>query len=175
MSRWRRFFRPAVRSGWPTTAISSFKAGLGDSWPDTTTAPRRLILTVLGGLAEFERELIRAHTGERRTRAVANGVKRGRKPKLTPAPEGGDPPPRQGLAFAALERRDDKAPSSPVNSAFWADYGRAAPSLHHPIPGAFLILIVAQFSPCLSRPRAPFESNHGYRWFRNRTRCSLGA
>jgi DNA invertase Pin-like site-specific DNA recombinase len=39
---------------------------------------------VLGGLAEFERELIRARTGEGRARAVANGVKLGRKPKLTP-------------------------------------------------------------------------------------------
>jgi DNA invertase Pin-like site-specific DNA recombinase len=41
------------------------------------------MLTVLGGLAEFERELIRAHTGEGRERARARGVKMGRKPKLT--------------------------------------------------------------------------------------------
>jgi DNA invertase Pin-like site-specific DNA recombinase len=54
------------------------------AWADTTTAHGRLILTVLGGLAEFERELIRARTGEGRARAVANGVKMGRKPKLTP-------------------------------------------------------------------------------------------
>jgi DNA invertase Pin-like site-specific DNA recombinase len=57
---------------------------LGDAWADTTTTHGRLILTVLGGLAEFERELIRARTGEGRARAVANGVKMGRKPKLTP-------------------------------------------------------------------------------------------
>ena len=38
----------------------------------------------MAGLAEFERELIRARTGEGRARAVANGVKMGRKPKLTP-------------------------------------------------------------------------------------------
>jgi len=44
----------------------------------------RLILIVLGGLDEFERELIRARTGEGRARAVANGVKLGRKPTLTP-------------------------------------------------------------------------------------------
>jgi DNA invertase Pin-like site-specific DNA recombinase len=56
---------------------------LGDAWADTTTAHGRLILTVLGGLAEFERELIRARTGEGRARAVANGVKMGRKSKLT--------------------------------------------------------------------------------------------
>jgi DNA invertase Pin-like site-specific DNA recombinase len=41
------------------------------------------MLTVLGGLAEFERELIRARTGESRERAKAKGVKMGRKPKLT--------------------------------------------------------------------------------------------
>jgi DNA invertase Pin-like site-specific DNA recombinase len=33
---------------------------LHDTWADTTTAHGRLMLTVLGGLAEFERELIRA-------------------------------------------------------------------------------------------------------------------
>jgi DNA invertase Pin-like site-specific DNA recombinase len=36
------------------------------------------MLTVLGGLAEFERELIRARTGEGRKRAKASGVKFGR-------------------------------------------------------------------------------------------------
>ena len=68
-------------------AITDRKAGfrsLGDTWADTTTAHGRLMLTVLGGLAEFERELIRARTGEGRARAVAAGVKMGRKPKLTP-------------------------------------------------------------------------------------------
>jgi DNA invertase Pin-like site-specific DNA recombinase len=42
------------------------------------------MLTVLAGLAEFERELIRARTSEGRERAKARGVKMGRKPKLTP-------------------------------------------------------------------------------------------
>jgi DNA invertase Pin-like site-specific DNA recombinase len=42
------------------------------------------MLTVLGGLAEFERDLIRSRTGEGRARAKARGVKMGRKPKLTP-------------------------------------------------------------------------------------------
>ena len=40
------------------------------------------MLAVFGGLAEFERELIRARTSEGRKRAVARGVKLGRKPKL---------------------------------------------------------------------------------------------
>ena len=42
------------------------------------------MLTVLEGLAEFERDLIRVRTGEGRERAKARGVKLGRKPKLTP-------------------------------------------------------------------------------------------
>jgi len=42
------------------------------------------MLTVLGGLAEFERDLIRTRTGEGRERAKARGVRLGRKPKLTP-------------------------------------------------------------------------------------------
>jgi DNA invertase Pin-like site-specific DNA recombinase len=65
--------------------IASKKAGsrsLSDAWADTTTAHGRLMLTVLGGLAEFERDLIRARTGEGRERAKARGVKLGRKPKL---------------------------------------------------------------------------------------------
>ena len=68
-------------------AITSKKAGfrsLGDGWADTTTPHGRLMLTVLGGLAEFERDLIRARTGEGRERAKARGVKMGRPPKLTP-------------------------------------------------------------------------------------------
>jgi DNA invertase Pin-like site-specific DNA recombinase len=56
---------------------------LGDAWADTTTPHGRLMLTVLGGLAEFERELIRARTGEGRERARARGVHMGRPPKLT--------------------------------------------------------------------------------------------
>lgn len=56
---------------------------LADSWADTTTPHGRLMVTVLGGLAEFERELIRTRTGEGRERAKARGVKMGRAPKLT--------------------------------------------------------------------------------------------
>jgi DNA invertase Pin-like site-specific DNA recombinase len=57
---------------------------LGDTWADTTTPHGRLMLTVLGGLAEFERSLILSRTGEGRARAMARGVRFGRKPKLTP-------------------------------------------------------------------------------------------
>ena len=65
------------------------KAGAGfrslaDSWADTTTPHGRLTLVVLGGLAEFERGLIRARTEEGRKRAQARGVRFGRELKLTP-------------------------------------------------------------------------------------------
>ena len=56
---------------------------LADAWADTTTAHGRLLLTVLGGLAEFERELIRVRTGEDRRRAVEAGLKLGRRSSLT--------------------------------------------------------------------------------------------
>jgi DNA invertase Pin-like site-specific DNA recombinase len=52
--------------------------------PDTTSAHGRLMLTVLGGLAEFERELIRARTDDGRTRTKARGVRFGRPKSLTP-------------------------------------------------------------------------------------------
>jgi DNA invertase Pin-like site-specific DNA recombinase len=57
---------------------------LKDTWADTTTPHGRLMLTVLGGLAEFERELIRARTGDGRARAKARGVKFGRPSALSP-------------------------------------------------------------------------------------------
>ena len=56
---------------------------LADAWADTTTPHGRLLVTMLAGIAEFERELIRARTGEGRTRAKARGVKFGRPPVLT--------------------------------------------------------------------------------------------
>jgi DNA invertase Pin-like site-specific DNA recombinase len=66
-----------------TEAGAMFRS-LGDPWCDTTTPHGRLMLTVLGGLAEFERHLILARTDEGRRRAQARGVRFGRKPTLTP-------------------------------------------------------------------------------------------
>jgi DNA invertase Pin-like site-specific DNA recombinase len=57
---------------------------LKDAWADTTTPHGKLMLTILGGLAEFERELIRARTGEGRKRAKDRGVRFGRPRKMTP-------------------------------------------------------------------------------------------
>jgi DNA invertase Pin-like site-specific DNA recombinase len=81
---------------------SGFRS-LSDTWADTTTAHGRLMLTVLGGLAEFERELIRARTGEGRRLAKARGVKMGRKPKLTAHQQ-----------REALQRRDAGEPTREI-------------------------------------------------------------
>jgi DNA invertase Pin-like site-specific DNA recombinase len=67
-------------------AVSKAQAGfrsLADAWADTTTPHGKLMITILGGLAEFERSLILARTSEGRTRAKARGVRFGRKLKLT--------------------------------------------------------------------------------------------
>ena len=68
-------------------AITGKKAGfpsLGNTWADTTTSHGRLMLTVLGGLADVERDLIHARTAEGRNRAKAQGKQMGPPPTLTP-------------------------------------------------------------------------------------------
>jgi DNA invertase Pin-like site-specific DNA recombinase len=62
---------------------ADFKS-LHDTWADTTSAHGRLMVTILAGLAEFERELILARTSDGRTRAKARDVKFGRPTALTP-------------------------------------------------------------------------------------------
>jgi DNA invertase Pin-like site-specific DNA recombinase len=91
-------------------SITDKRAGfqsLGDTWADTTTSHGRLMLTVLGGLAEFEKDLIRARTGESRARAKARGVKMGRKPKLTPH-----------QMKEAIKRRDAGEPMRDIGKSF---------------------------------------------------------
>jgi DNA invertase Pin-like site-specific DNA recombinase len=63
-------------------AGASFRS-LGDPLFDTTGAQGRLLVTMLAAIAEFERELIRERTGEGRKRAMAEGVKFGRKRELS--------------------------------------------------------------------------------------------
>jgi DNA invertase Pin-like site-specific DNA recombinase len=62
---------------------ASFKS-LHDPWADSTSAHGKLMLTILGGLAEFERSLIIARTSEGRARAKAAGVRFGRPFALSP-------------------------------------------------------------------------------------------
>jgi DNA invertase Pin-like site-specific DNA recombinase len=64
-------------------AGAKFKS-LADSWADTTTPHGELMITILAGLATFERHLIKARTDEGRKRAQANGVRFGRPLKLSP-------------------------------------------------------------------------------------------
>lgn len=58
---------------------------LAEPWADTTTPAGRMVLTVFGGMAEFERSLIVERTSSGRAAAKARGTKFGRKPTLTPA------------------------------------------------------------------------------------------
>jgi DNA invertase Pin-like site-specific DNA recombinase len=58
---------------------------LAEPWADTGTSTRRLMLAVLGGLADVVRDLIRTRTAEGRSRAKAQGRQMGRPPALTPA------------------------------------------------------------------------------------------
>jgi DNA invertase Pin-like site-specific DNA recombinase len=57
---------------------------LAEPWADTGTSTGRLMIAVLGGLADVERDLIRTRTAEGRSRAKAQGQHMGRPPKLTP-------------------------------------------------------------------------------------------
>ena len=57
---------------------------LAEPWADTATSTGRLMIAVLGGLADVERDLIRTRTAEGRSRAKARGQHMGRPPKLTP-------------------------------------------------------------------------------------------
>src|ERR1700694_5683805 len=85
---------------------AGFKS-LADTWADTTTAHGRLMLKILGGLAEFERELIRARTGEGRERAKARGVIMGRRPTLT-----------SHQRSEAIRRRDRGEPLSEIARSY---------------------------------------------------------
>ena len=58
---------------------------LAEPWADTGTSTGRLMLAVLGGIADVERDLIRTRTAEGRSRAKAQGKHMGRPPSVTPA------------------------------------------------------------------------------------------
>jgi DNA invertase Pin-like site-specific DNA recombinase len=58
---------------------------LAEPWADTGTSTGRLMLAVLGGLADVERDLIRTRTAEGRNRAKLQGKHMGRPPTVTPA------------------------------------------------------------------------------------------
>ena len=51
---------------------------LGEGWCDTTTSVGRLVISIMAGIAEFERELIRKRCQDGIDRAKAKGTKFGR-------------------------------------------------------------------------------------------------
>ena len=93
---------------------AAFKS-LHDAWADTTTPHGRLILTILGGLAEFERSLIKARTDVGIKRAREAGIKFGRPSKLTKHQQ------EQALKLAFYEAqhaaRAPPAPAAPRRTA----------------------------------------------------------
>jgi DNA invertase Pin-like site-specific DNA recombinase len=98
---------------------------LKDTWADTTTPHGKLMVTVLGGLAEFERELIRARTGEGRKRAKERGVRFGRPQKLTH-----DQRQEAIKRIAAGEAQADIARTFNVSPATVSRLGAASPFEH---------------------------------------------
>ena len=81
-----------------------------EPWADTGTSTGRLMLAVLGGLADVERDLIRMRTGEGQSRAQKRGQQMGRPPKRTDAQKAEARRRRaQGAALAGSNRRPDNA------------------------------------------------------------------
>ena len=79
---------------------------LAEPWADTGTRTGRLMIAVLGGLADVERDLIRTRTAEGRSRAKARGQYMGRPPRLTAAQKAEARHRRaQGATLAELARR----------------------------------------------------------------------
>src|ERR1700745_285248 len=80
---------------------------LAEPWADSASSTGRLMLAVLGGLADGERDLIRTRTAEGRSRAKARGKPMGgRPPELTPAQQAGVTRRRaEGAALDELARR----------------------------------------------------------------------
>ena len=97
---------------------------LAEPWADTGTSTGRLMLAVLGGLADVERDLIRTRTAEGRSRAKAQGKHMGRPPSSrTFAEEGGHQAAFAGRYArrigAQLQRqpRDDFAARGPTETS----------------------------------------------------------
>ncbi|MBX9915396.1 MAG: recombinase family protein [Pseudomonadaceae bacterium] len=68
--------------------IQTMGAGLrslAEPWADTSSPAGKMILTIMAGIAEFERSLIIDRTRNGREAAKARGVKFGPRPTLTPA------------------------------------------------------------------------------------------
>src|ERR1700746_57943 len=83
--RARRLVASFSCAGGIVDAKAQFRS-LAEPWADTGTSTGRLMLAVLGGLADVERDLIRTRTAEGRSRAKAQGKAMGRPPSLDTSP-----------------------------------------------------------------------------------------
>jgi DNA invertase Pin-like site-specific DNA recombinase/predicted nucleotidyltransferase len=128
---------------------------LGDQWADTTAPHGRLVLTVLGGLVEFERELIRARTGEGRECAKARGQHMGRPPRLKPHQRAearkaladgvasqADLARRFGVSQSTISRLAGKAAAAPapIGRAIDAETERAAKAFLGKLEGKYAVI-----------------------------------
>src|ERR1700747_467429 len=77
---------------------------LAEPWADTVTSTGRLMIAVLGGVANVERDLIRTRTAEGRSRAKKGGQRMGRKPKLTEVQQDEARRRAEGATLAELAR-----------------------------------------------------------------------
>src|ERR1700730_5242299 len=115
-------------------AIAERGAGfrsLNDQWADTTTPHGKLMITILGGLAEFERSLILSRTGEGSTRAMARGVRFGRKPKLT-----------KHQIEEALARREAGEPLTDIGRSY--NVSHSTISRLRPVPSRIIHMVAAE-------------------------------
>ena len=85
---------------------------LAEPWADTSTSTGRLMIAVLGGLVDVERDLIRTRTGEGRARAKLRGQHMGRPPKMTAAQKEEARRRRKGEAVADLARSYGVSPAA---------------------------------------------------------------
>ena len=86
---------------------------MAEPWADTGTSTGRLMLAVLGGLADVERDLIRTRTAEGRSRAKARGEHMGRPPALTPQQQAEARQRRaEGATLKELARSYDVSPAT---------------------------------------------------------------
>ena len=86
---------------------------LAEPWANTGTSTGRLMIAVLGGLADVERDLIRTRTAEGRSRAQKRGQHMGRPPKLTAAQQAEARRRRaEGATLAELARSYDVSKST---------------------------------------------------------------
>jgi DNA invertase Pin-like site-specific DNA recombinase len=116
-------------------AGAKFKS-LADAWADTTTPHGELLVTLLAGIATFERHLIRARTGEGRKRAMARGVKFGRPAALDEHQR------REALTrLAAGESQADVARSYRVDPGTICRLAATAPGIGPFVEGASLAVV----------------------------------